>query len=279
MSVSSPFSESHCFICCTEFGFSSEVSSCIFVESSAFDRSSNRIAFSTTAISRAIPRSFICWSRAYSSQTKSGTENLRSLSCIDISTSTSRLLYALKSDHFSGACSGRFLVLPPFVLVAAQGTQKYLMRSLPSFSFCSDKPRTAPAPASDNGSPIYADHTIEHLHEVGSRYSPDGKPRYIDRHTRSKAALKAHLIMLLSVSAARISLEIFSPCARSYTTTSPPFTETPNSSISNAGDSTYLYTPHFARSTSLNVSMSIDSVLILSIVHLKKGGKVFLPPY
>ena len=169
---------------------------------------------------------------------------------------------------------GRFLVLPPFALVAAQGTQKYLMRSLPSLSFCSDKPRTAPAPASDNGSPIYADHTIEHLHEVGLRYSPDGKPRYIDRHTRSKAALKAHLIMLLSVSAARIPAGIFSPCTRSYTTTSPPFTEIPKRSISNAGDSTYLYTPHFARSTSLNVSKSIDSVLILSIVHLKIGGKI-----
>ena len=247
------------------------MSSCIFDESSTFDRSSNRIAFSTTAISRAIPRSLICWSRQYSSHTKLGTGNFRSLSCIDISTSTSRLLYALNCAHFSGACSGRFLVLPPFVLVAAQGTQKYLMRSLPSFSFCSDKPRTAPAPASDNVSPIYADHTIEHLHEVGSRHSR--KPRYFDRHTLSKVAINAHLITLVSVRAVRISAGIFSPCARSYTTTSPPFTEIPKRSISNAGDSTYLYTPHFARSISLNVSKSIDSVLILSIVHLKKAAR------
>ena len=152
------------------------------------------------------------------------------------------------------------------------------MRSLPSFSFCSDKPRTAPAPASDNGSPMYADHIIEHLHEVESRYSPDVKPRYFDRHTLSNVALNAHLITLSSVRAARISVRIFSPCARSYTTTSPPFTETPKRSISNAGDSTYLYTPHFARSISLNVSKSILKVFTFSIVHLKKGGKANLPP-
>ena len=78
----------------------------------------------------------------------------------------------------------------------------------------------------------------------------------------------------LSVNADRISAGISSPCARSYTATSPPFTETPKRSISNAGDSIYLYTPHLARSTSLNVSRSIDSVLILSIVYLKIGGKI-----
>lgn len=41
----------------------------------------------------------------------------------------------LKVSHLSGACSGRFLVLPPLILVALHGEQKYLMRSLPSFIF------------------------------------------------------------------------------------------------------------------------------------------------
>lgn len=41
----------------------------------------------------------------------------------------------LKVSHLSGACSGRFLVLPPLTLVALHGEQKYLMRSLPSFIF------------------------------------------------------------------------------------------------------------------------------------------------
>lgn len=44
-------------------------------------------------------------------------------------------LHALKVSHLSGACSGRFLVLPPLTLVALHGEQKYLMRSLPSFIF------------------------------------------------------------------------------------------------------------------------------------------------
>lgn len=152
------------------------------------------------------------------------------------------------------------------------------MSSLPSFSFCSGSPRTAPTPSSDNGSPIYADHIIEHLHEVGSRYSPNDRPRCFDRHILSKVALNAHLMTELSVNADRISAGISSPCARSYTATSPPFTETPKRSISNAGDSTYLYTPHFARSISLNVSKSILKVFIFSIFHLKKGGKASLPP-
>ena len=39
------------------------------------------------------------------------------------------------ASHLSGACSGRFLVLPPFIFVDLQGQQKYLMRSLPSFIF------------------------------------------------------------------------------------------------------------------------------------------------
>lgn len=34
------------------------------------------------------------------------------------------LLYDLNSSHLSGACSGRLRVLPPFVFVGLQGTQK-----------------------------------------------------------------------------------------------------------------------------------------------------------
>ena len=49
--------------------------------------------------------------------------------------------------------------------------------------------------------------------------------------------------------------------------------ETEKRSISKAGDSTYLYTPHFERSTSLKVSRSIDIDLIFSIVFTsEKGG-------
>lgn len=48
------------------------------------------------------------------------------------------------------------------------------MRSLPSVSFCSSRPRTAPAPASDNGSPRYADQIMEHFHDEGSRYFEAG---------------------------------------------------------------------------------------------------------
>mgnify|MGYP000799899282 CR=1 FL=1 len=45
------------------------------------------------------------------------------------------ILHDLKTVHFSGACMGRFLVLPPLDLVGLHGTQKYRMRSLPSFIF------------------------------------------------------------------------------------------------------------------------------------------------
>ena len=57
---------------------------------------------------------------------------------------------------------------------------------------------------------------------------------------RSKEALKAHLVTFSSDNAARISSGIVSPQARSYTTTGPPSTETPKSSISNSSDSAYL---------------------------------------
>ena len=47
------------------------------------------------------------------------------------STSTSRLLYALKRIHFSLSCCGRLRVLPPFVLVALHGVQKKRISSFP----------------------------------------------------------------------------------------------------------------------------------------------------
>src|SRR5574344_1584946 len=91
---------------------------------------------------------------------KSGTGKRDSFFWMLISVSTSRRLYALNCSHFSISCCGRFLVLPPLVLVGAQGTQKYLMRFFPSVSFCFSSPRTAPTPSKDKGNPSVADHTI-----------------------------------------------------------------------------------------------------------------------
>ena len=120
---------------------------------------------------------------------------------------------------------GRFRVLPPFAFVGKHGTQKYLIKSLPSLSFCCSSPRTAPAPSSDSGKPKYAAQVIVHFQESGERYSPCGKTRYFDKHTRSKFALNAHFVAMLSVMAERISGGIFSPPARSTACTSPPSTE------------------------------------------------------
>ena len=149
-----PFSASHCFICCTEFGFSRSVSSCIAAVSLSRERISITMACLTSSISTPMPRSLISWSSRYSSQRSSGTGNLASLCCICISVSTSRRLYALNRSHFSGSVPGRFRVLPPLVFVALQGTQKYRIRSLPSVSFCFSSPSTAPAFSSERGSPI-----------------------------------------------------------------------------------------------------------------------------
>ena len=55
---------------------------------------------------------------------KSGAGNFDSFFWIAISVFTSRLLYAMKVDHFTGSCSGRLRVLPPLALVGLQGTQK-----------------------------------------------------------------------------------------------------------------------------------------------------------
>ena len=82
-----------------------------------------------------MPLSLISSERWYSSQTESGTGNFDSIFWMDISTSTSRLLYSLKVAHLSGACSGRFQSLPPFTFVGLQGTEKYLISALPSVIF------------------------------------------------------------------------------------------------------------------------------------------------
>ena len=134
-----------------------------------------------------------------------------------ISVSTSRTLYFLNMAHLSGAWKGRFLVRCPLVLVGAQGWQKYLMRSFPSESFCFSKPRTAPTPSKESGSPIVAAQIIEQRQLSGSRYSPDGYPKKRERQMRSKVALKAHLMTFLSSRARRISFGICSLQARSIT--------------------------------------------------------------
>src|SRR5699024_4356313 len=77
-----------------------------------------------------------------------------------------------------------------------------------------------------------------------------------------------------------ISSGTVSPDARSYTVTSPPSTDTPKSRISKSGDSAYLYTPHFFRSTLENDSISQLRYFILGIgfnLHEKTGGRGFVP--
>ena len=56
----------------------------------------------------------------------------------------------------------------------ATARQKYLMRSFPSESFCFSRPRTAPTPSKESGSPIVAAHIMEQRQLSGSRYSPVG---------------------------------------------------------------------------------------------------------
>ena len=163
----SPFSASHCFICITEFGFSKSVISLIAAVSLAFAILSIFMAFLTMSVSILIPRSFITWSIQNSSHTKSGTGKLCSFSCIDISTSTSRLLYSLNVFHFCISCSGKFLVLPPFAFVGLHGTEKYLISAFPSSIFRSVSFSASPTALSDSGSPIYAAHTREHFQPFG----------------------------------------------------------------------------------------------------------------
>ena len=136
-----------------------------------------------------------------------------------ISVSTSRTLYFLNMAHLSGAWKGRFLVRCPLVFVGAQGWQKYLMRSFPSESFCFSKPRTAPTPSKESGSPIVAAQIIEQRQLSGSRYSPVGYPKKRERQMRSKVALNAHLMTDSSSRARRTSFGICSPQARSMTRT------------------------------------------------------------
>ena len=62
------------------------------IRNSSRERVSIAIACCTNSISSLTPRSLISWSIWYSSQTSSGTGNLRSLCWIPISVSTSRML-------------------------------------------------------------------------------------------------------------------------------------------------------------------------------------------
>ena len=138
----------------TEFGFERPVILLSSSVISSLDRSSMERHPSTKLRSIWIPLSLILSEIAYSFQTKSGTGYLLSRSTIPCSVSTSRMLYFLKSSHFSGASEGRFLVLPPLALVGLQGTQKYRIRSLPSSSFCLSSPKAEPTPFRESGSPL-----------------------------------------------------------------------------------------------------------------------------
>ena len=132
-----------------------------------------------------------------------------------ISVSTLRILYFLNMD----TCPGRFLVRCPLVFMGVQGWQKYLMRSFSSESFCFSKPRTAPTPSKESGSPIVAAQIIEQRQLSGSRYSPFGYPKKRERQMRSKAVLNAHLMTDSSSKARRTYFGICSPQARSITCT------------------------------------------------------------
>ena len=146
----------------------------MFSVNSVLERVSISMAAATSSMSKRTPRSLISWSMWYSSQTCAGTGNFASLCWMPISVSTSRILYFLNMAHLSGAWKGRFLVRCPLVFVGAQGWQKYLMRSFPSESFCFSRPRTAPTPSKESGSPIVAAHIMEQRQLSGSRYSPVG---------------------------------------------------------------------------------------------------------
>src|SRR5699024_7002994 len=103
------------------------------------------------------------------SHSASGIGNLDSLSCIAISVSPSRLLYALKLSHLFGSCSFRFLVRLPFVFVGLQRIEQKRIKSLPSDSFCLSALVTIAAPSKDSGKPKYADHTIVHRQSTGDK--------------------------------------------------------------------------------------------------------------
>lgn len=59
---STPLAESHCFICSTEFGFSSFVTSLMAAVNSSRERASIAMACCTSSISKRTPRSLIFWS-------------------------------------------------------------------------------------------------------------------------------------------------------------------------------------------------------------------------
>ena len=120
--------------------------------------------------------------------------------------------------HLSGACSGRFRVLPPLVLVGLHGIEKYLISSAPSLSFLFFSFNTSPQLCKEAGRPNIRARICVQCHCEGSRV----KPRCLPIQTRSKEALKAVLIILLSVKASNIFVGISSPLARSTSCTLPP---------------------------------------------------------
>ena len=84
-----------------------------------------------------------------------------------ISVSTSPRLYALKRAHRAGSSVGQCRILSFSTFF--DGVQKYRIRSLPSFSFCFSRPRTAPTPSRESGSPSVAAQTMVQCQETGSR--------------------------------------------------------------------------------------------------------------
>lgn len=117
----SSWSASQVFTWETLLGFSSPVSATALAVSSSLERWS--IATANWAIFRSMrtPRSLIRASRHQKRRSSGDGIQCSRVWKMVRSVSTSRLQYAWKVYHFSGACSGRFQVRPPFVLEGLQG--------------------------------------------------------------------------------------------------------------------------------------------------------------
>ena len=166
LGISIPLSFIQAKSCAFEFGFLSPVISiALFINSSVLNLSIS-IAPSKRLSSIFTPLWLIPISCCHSVSTVCGTGQKFNLCKMLYSASTSCLLYSLKSSHFSGACLGKFLFLPPLLFVGLQGLQKYLIRAFPVVNFClsSGRPTALPIASSEAGSPQYIPCIMVHFH-------------------------------------------------------------------------------------------------------------------
>ena len=130
---------------------------------------------------------------------------------------TSCLQYSLNSSHFSGACFGRFQLLPPLLFVGLQGVQKYRIKAFPVESFCLSCGRPIAFPVASNPAvyPQYSPWIIVQFHcSKGVRYPA------VFKQYHSNAALYACLTTLGFIRAVKIRSGIRSSPVRSTSCTS-----------------------------------------------------------